>query len=375
MNILIFSWRDPKHPLAGGAEQVMHEHAKGWIKKGHKVTLFASRINNLSQSEELDAVQIVRGGYQYLGVQLAGFFFYLKNKDNFDVVVDQFHGLSFLTPIYVKKPRLAVIQESAREVWLKNPLPFPVNWLVGIVGYLSEPLIFLQYKNTPFMTGSASAKKDLAKYGIPEKNIKVVPHGVIAKRPKPMPKKEKRKTVMFLGILSKDKGIEDALRCFSLLDKKGDFKFWVVGKAETDTYFKKIKKLTEKLGLKGKVRFWGYVNQEKKFELLARAHLLINSSIREGWGLVNIEANVMATPVIAYESAGLVDSVKDGVSGILVKRGSPKALFDKVLNVLKDEKKYNSLQEGAISWSKNFNWEKSRKISLNLLKEIVDGKK
>jgi len=34
MNILVFSWRDPKHPTAGGAEQVMHEHMKGWIAAG-----------------------------------------------------------------------------------------------------------------------------------------------------------------------------------------------------------------------------------------------------------------------------------------------------------------------------------------------------
>jgi len=42
MNILVFSWRGPKHPLAGGAEQVDHEHQKGWIKGGNAVTLFTS---------------------------------------------------------------------------------------------------------------------------------------------------------------------------------------------------------------------------------------------------------------------------------------------------------------------------------------------
>jgi len=45
MNILVFSWRDPKHPLAGGAEQVMHEHMKGWVGAGHKVTLFTSHFS------------------------------------------------------------------------------------------------------------------------------------------------------------------------------------------------------------------------------------------------------------------------------------------------------------------------------------------
>jgi len=111
MRILVFSWRDPKHPLAGGAEQVMHEHMKGWIKAGHKVTLFSSKMGGLPEEEEMDGVHIVRHGYQYLGVQITGFFFYLKNKDNFDFIVDQFHGLPFFTPLYVQKPKLAVIQD------------------------------------------------------------------------------------------------------------------------------------------------------------------------------------------------------------------------------------------------------------------------
>ena len=79
-----------------------------------------------------------------------------------------------------------------------------------------------------------------------------------------------------------------------------------------------------------KVKYWGYVSQLKKFELLSRAHLLINSSSREGWGLVNIEANAVGTPVVSYRSAGLVDSVKDGVSGVVVKDNTPLKLAETV---------------------------------------------
>jgi len=35
MKILIFSWRDIKHPEAGGSELYFHEIAKRWAKKGH----------------------------------------------------------------------------------------------------------------------------------------------------------------------------------------------------------------------------------------------------------------------------------------------------------------------------------------------------
>lgn len=371
MKILVFSWRDPKHPLAGGAEQVMHEHMKGWIANAHKVTLFSSRFARSEAQEILDGVRIIRGGYQYLGVQVAGFLYYLKNGAQCNFVVDQFHGIPFFTPLYVRKPKLAVIQEAAKGVWLLNPLPFPFNWLVGVVGFLGEPLIFFLYKRISFMTGSHSAMEDIMKLGIPKENITIVPHGVIVKKPSPFPKKEKKPTVLYLGVLSRDKGIEDALKCFSILKRKDKWQFWVVGKADTEHYMEKLVDLCRSLNLGETVKFWGFVSQEKKFELLAKAHVLVNPSVREGWGLVNIEANSMGTPVVAYRSPGLVDSVKEGISGIFCKENSPHSLASTVIELLNNGGRYIALCRSSFAWSKNFSWGNSRKQSLQLIEKIA----
>lgn len=370
MNILVFSWRDPRHPLAGGAEQVMHEHMKGWVKAGHRVTLFSSKIKNLPAEEGIDGIHIVRQGYQYLGVQIAGFFYYLKNRKKIDLVVDQFHGLPFLTPLYVKGSKLAVIQEVARNVWLLNPLPKPFNWIIGIIGYLIEPLIFLFYKQMLFMTGSQSAKKDVNRMGIPLKNISVIPHGIITKKIRLQ--KKKINTIIYLGVLSKDKGIEDALRCFSIINKKGKFIYWVVGKPETKKYWQHIKNLTKKLKLSKKVKFWGYVSQQEKFKLLSQAFVLINPSVHEGWGLINIEANSYGTPVIAYKVSGSIDSVKNRKSGLLVNPYDVDSMADAVLKLSQDKSFYSKLQRGAYKWSGNFSWDRSQFLSLKLIKKIAN---
>ena len=369
MNILIFSWRDPKHPNAGGAEQVMHEHMKGWVGAGHKVTLCSSRVKGLSNKETFDGIEIVRKGDQYFGVKIAAFFFWLRNKENYDFVVDQFHGLPFFTPLYVNKPKLAVLQEVAGKVWFLNEFPFPFNWIVGLIGYLFEPIIFLFYRNTHFMVGSESAKADLENVGIPGKNITIIPHGVVIKKLKRLPVKGKIKTVVFLGALTKDKGIEDALKTFSYLAKLGNYNFWVIGKGGKG-YEKYLLNLTEELGIKSKVIFWGFVSEVKKFELLAKAHILINPSVREGWGLVNIEANAMGTLVVAYRSPGLVDSVKDKISGIICTENTAQDMADQVEKILGNKDKYASLQKSAISWSKKFNWQKSKKLSLELIENL-----
>lgn len=371
MNILVFSWRDIKHPLAGGAEQVMHEHMKGWIAGGHLVTFFSSSFPNAKNEEVIDGVKIIRKGSQYLSCHIYAFFWYLfSNHNKFDLVVDEFHGWPFFTPFYVFGTKtLAVIQEMTKEVWFKYPLPYGLNYILGVIGYILEPLFFLPYRRTHFMTGSESAKKELISVGIKDKMIDVVSHGVILDLPKRIPLKEKIKTVIFLGALAKDKGIEDAIRCFSVMDSKMACKFWVVGGGDRD-YLKFLEGLAKGLGVE--IIFFGgrdKVNDRRKFELLSRAHIMINPSVREGWGLVNIEANSVGTPIVAYNSVGLIDSVKNGFSGIICKKNSPEAMASEVLEIFKDERKYKKLSRNAILWSKSFSWEKSKKQSLSLIEK------
>lgn len=370
MKILVLSWRDPKHPTAGGAEQVMHEHMKGWIKAGCKVTLFSSRVRGLPEKETLDGVKIIRKGDQYVGVKAVAFFHWQKNKDSYDFVVDQFHGIPFFTPFYIKKSKLAVLQEVTRQVWFLNELPWPFNWIIGLMGYLFEPFIFLFYKKVPFMVGSKSAKNDLFKMGISLKNITVVPHGVIVEKPNPFPKKEKIKTIIYLGALAKDKGVEDAIKTFSLLNRKGKYQFWIVGRG-APKYRDYLLSFCKEVNLGDKVMFWGFVNDRKKFELLARAHVLINTSAREGWGLVNIEANAMGTPVVAYNSPGLIDSVKDGYSGFICKANFPDSMKTAIIKLFSSNIAYNKICKSAVQWSQNFQWKFSTKLSLRIIQSLV----
>src|SRR5258708_7751358 len=262
MNILVFSWRDIKHPLAGGAEQVMHEHIKGWIAGGHNVTFFSSSFPSARPLEVIDGVKIIRKGSQYLTCPLHAFIWYLFGAhESFELVVDEFHGWPFFTPLYIRKPKLVVIQELTRDVWFDYPLPFGMNYILGHIGYLIEPLFFVPYKNVHFMTGSQSAKDELATVGIKAADVTVVPHGVILKLPRRLPDREKVKTVIFLGALAKDKGIEDAIRTFGLLNKLGKYQFWVVGKGDS-VYLKYLRE--QAVREKVKVFFFGFVTQEKK---------------------------------------------------------------------------------------------------------------
>ncbi len=372
MNILIFSWRGPGHPHAGGAEKSTHEHAKGWVKAGHNVTLFTSDYFGCKSEEIIDGVIIKRGGSQLLGVHLKAFLWYTTERhEKFDLVVDQFHGIPFFTPLFVRVKKLAFIHEVTKEVWRLNPLPVPFNLIPAILGTLFEPFIFkLLYRNIPFMTGSNSTKYELINWGIPEHNINVIHHGLERSPLDKILPKEKRRTLIFLGALAKDKGIEEALRAFAKINSLTQgFEFWVAGKGE-EKYTKFLKLKSQQLGLKGNIKFWGYVSEYEKYRLLAKSHLLINTSYREGWGLVVVEAASVGTPTVAYDVPGLRDSVINGKTGILSDK-NPEILAFKTLELINNNDKYEMFRKNCLSWSKKFRWDNSVRQSLQLIQKVA----
>lgn len=370
LKILILSWRGLGHPNAGGAEISTHEHAKGWVRAGHQVTLFTSYYNGAKKEEVIDGVRLIRRGGQFFGVQWTAFKWYIfESHPKYDLVIDQFHGIPFFTPLYVTTKKLAFIHEVTKEVWRLNPWPWPFNLIPAVFGTVLEPLIFrLFYKNIPFMTVSASTKDDLTTWGIPQENITVVHNGLDIPSKRKIFSKEKTKTLIFLGALSKDKGIEDALKIFSILAIQNNFQFWVVGKGESH-YLKKLKLQCGKLKIDKNIKFWGFVTEEKKYELLQRAHLLINPSIREGWGLVVMEAASVGTPTVAYNVAGLKDSIIDGKTGILC-QVNVQSFAEQILSLTYDREKYKKMRAECFGWSKKFKWDKSVKESLRLIETI-----
>ncbi len=323
----------------------------------------------------VDGVNIIRHGRQTFGVQWEAFKWYLFGKHTkFDLVIDQFHGIPFFTPLYVREKKLAFIHEVTKEVWKFNPWPKPFNLIPYTVGTLFEPLVFkILYNNIPFMTVSNSTKKDLEDWGIDGKNIFIVHNGVSDKLLKGTKGKEKKITITYLGAITKDKGIEDALKVFHLLKlKNNDFQFWVIGKSDAG-YLSYLYKQIKKLGIEDNIKFWGYVSEDKKNNLLARSHLLINPSVREGWGLVVIEAARIGIPSVGYDVAGLRDSIIDEESGILTKKNTPEEMAENVLKLVRDQPRYILMCHYAKKWSNKFSWDNSIEQSLSLLRKVYEN--
>lgn len=367
MNILILNWRDIKHPLAGGAEISLFEHAKYWKKKGASVTWFASSFFSSKKTEEIEGIKIIRAGSHY-SVHLLAFWNYLSGRfGNQDIVVDCFHFLPFFSPLYFKKAKIvALINEVAGKVWFSN-IFFPFS----LIGYLIEPFFFIFYRRNQFITSSESTKNELIKLNIPANNINIIFHGVTIRKSSENVVKEKDPTIIFLGRISEDKGIKDAFDAFAKLCKKiKNLKFWIVGKEERKGYLDNLIRDSNLNNLRSKIKYFNYVEEDKKFELLKRAWVLIHPSKKEGWGLNIIEAASQGTPSVGYDTEGLRDSILHEKTGLLCESNF-NFLADAVLRIVSDKKLYNELSVKALSWANKFNWEKSNRESLKVIENSL----
>ena len=97
---------------------------------------------------------------------------------------------------------------------------------------------------------------------------------------------------------------------------------------------------------------------------------MANPSPKEGWGLTVIEANACGTPVVAANSPGLRDSVKDNYNGVLYKWGKIDQLAQKLTNQLQNRPFNTRMQQNAVEWAKRFNWDESAAKMIKIIEKI-----
>ena len=158
--ILILNWRDSEHPLAGGAEISLFEHAKYWKEMGADITWFSSIFDNAKKKENISGINIIRRGSHFT-VHFFAFWLLIRGRLGvFDIIIDSFHFMPFFTPLYIRKGRIiSLINEVAGKLWFAN-LFFPVAFL----GYSLESLFLKLYKKQSFITSSESTYQELINY-------------------------------------------------------------------------------------------------------------------------------------------------------------------------------------------------------------------
>jgi glycosyltransferase involved in cell wall biosynthesis/O-antigen/teichoic acid export membrane protein len=357
LRVLFVNWRDVRNPEAGGAEVWTHEVAKRWVAAGHDVWLLSSRFPGARRMESVDGVRIMRAGRLrtgtfHLRVQLK-----LARLRGFDVVVDEINGFGFLTPLWRRRLPVVVglIHQLAADVW-DAELPRPLAAIARRV----EPSMLRLYRNVPMVAVSESTRSDLDALGL--EDLSVVRGGIDAVPELGGIAKEHAPTFLFVGRLARNKRPDHAVEAFrAIRAERPDARLWIVGRGPMEAELR--------ASLPEGAELLGHVSRAELYERMARAHALLVPSVREGWGLVVIEANAVGTPAVGYDVHGIRDSVRDGVTGRLVRAGSPDALAAGALALVANPLRYDETCDRARAWAGCFSWDRTAADFLAVLGE------
>ena len=108
-----------------------------------------------------------------------------------------------------------------------------------------------------------------------------------------------------------------------------------------------------------------------KIALLRRAWATLFASPKEGWGITNLEAAACGTPVIASNSPGIRESVRDGETGFLVPHGDVVAMAASMRKLSGERALVEHLGVAARRFAEGFTWQRAANETEAHLREVV----
>lgn len=355
--ILIFNWRDTKHKYAGGAEVYIHELAKRWVKMGHQVTVFCGNDGNSLRNETLDGVRVVRRGGFYFVYIWAFWYYLMKFRGQFDLIIDCQNGVPFFTPLYAKEKVYCLMFHVHQDVFMAS-LSKPLAMFAAV---LENRLMPWAYRKTKFITISESTKQQMLDWDIGIAGVEIIHPGIDLDKYRPA-EKNANPLIVYVGRLQSYKSVHIFLEAAKkILQHNPASEFVIAGDGEERP---KLEQFAKKLKLTNQVKFLGKVSEEAKIALYQKAWVMVNPSMMEGWGITTIEANACGTPVVASDIPGLKDSVKNPHTGYLVKYGDSNKFAEKILEIISQHNLREKMEVYAIDWAKNFDWNISARKSL-----------
>jgi glycosyltransferase involved in cell wall biosynthesis len=152
--------------------------------------------------------------------------------------------------------------------------------------------------------------------------------------------------ILFLGLLTERKGISDFLHALAAIPPQAPaWQAIIAGNGDIEGYAAKA----AALGLAGKTRFTGWVDQQGVRALLADVDMMVLPSYHEGLPLVILEALGAGAPVICTPVGAIPEVLKHDRDVILIEPGDRSALAAAMASLLGDASKLQSLSDHGMA--------------------------
>jgi glycosyltransferase involved in cell wall biosynthesis/O-antigen/teichoic acid export membrane protein len=354
VHILVLTDRDWTHPQGGGTGTNLFGQISRWVAWGHRVSVIAAGYEGGAAVEQLGEITIYRVGGRSTVFPRTIWKQWRGLVPDADVVLEVINGITFLTPLWLRKPHVALVHHVHTDHYEREMGRFG-----QAAGFLLETLpLRLLYSGSRFVVISHATQRDLEKFGIAPETVTVNHIGVELGAFAPG-EHSPDPTLLFLGRLKKYKRVEmlldtvEALPSVSL-DIAGD-----------GDHRPAIEQEIERRGIGDRVRLHGHVDERTKLELLQRSWVNLTASSAEGWCLTVMEAAACETPSVAMRVGGLPESIEEGVTGLLADTGEE--LTAHVRRLVEDDDLRQRMGRAAYQRAQEFTWDRTARRTLDVL--------
>ena len=368
MKILFLCWRDTTHPQGGGSERYLERVGEYLVRHGHEVVYRTAAHDAAPRRQVKNGIRFTRAGgkltvYPRAWSALLAGRVGLGPLRGADVIVDTQNGIPFFARVFGGRPTVLLTHHCHREQW---PVAGPVLSRVG--WFLERRVAPRVYRSSPYVTVSEPSAGELVELGVDAEAIRIIRNGIDS-APTDFARYPESGTthLVTLSRLVPHKQIEHAMNVIAALAPTRDVVLDVIG---SGWWEQELRDHALSLGIEDRIVLHGQVSEEHKHALLARAILHLMPSRKEGWGLAVIEAAQHGVPTLGYRSsAGLNDSVIDGVTGVLV--DDEAALIHATAALLDDPTRRARVGAAAEKRATEFSWELTGGQFAELLERVA----
>ena len=369
IRILVLNERDMEHPKAGGAEIHVERLFARLAARGHAVVHYSTGFRSVSRAADPSQfagkpVRAPRHSVRH-GIEIERFgplvAYYagmpwrvarVCRQGEFDLVVECLNKLPFYSPLYAGVPVLALCHHLFGEVAFDQ-----VAWPIAAAVLAAERGIPRAYHDTDFLAISPSTRDDLVARGIKVSRIRTSAPGIDRPALTVDPATSRPARIAYVGRLEAYKRVDLMLEAAALLVPRfPELEIFVIGRGAEQG---RLVTRASALGLGSRTHFTGFIADAERDALLASARACVFPSQKEGFGLTVIEANALATPVVARDAPGLRDSIRDGETGYLVAGDDPAVWARALTPLLEQGEDALAMRRRALEGSKRFDWDRA----------------
>jgi len=382
----------PPHLYFGGVERRIIETTKR-LQTQADITIYSGTKAGFKEPLNINGVSFIPCHSTDLLFPLDNWFFnrsLSKKASSIEADVFEAHAVSgygllkTLKKLGSKKPFIHVIHGVLADEYEHVRRSGYQSFRERVANYFMHQLAELEGETAQNATlvvtiSNYSLEKLRRFYGVSESKVRVVPNGVDPQKFKPLADSASAKRqfglgdepcVLFVGSLSPRKGLPFLVRAAEkIVKERKETKFVIVGEGSSKSW---LLGALEAANLSGNFKFLGNVKEDMLVVAYNCADLLVLPSIQEGQGIVLLEAEASAKPVVAFDIGGVNEAVRSGETGLLVERGNADELADAVIRLLSDT---NLRQKMGVNGRKfvleNYTWdicaEKMRRVYRELL--------